>query len=107
MCSATVTYPRPSVYTHVLKRGSRGAPPGRPDVQPLTDAALNFRADGIHRPRPSAYFGYWVGRLQIVTRHCYGENVGTMTDRRSGIRRRHVLLQPSYAARYAGLSNSS
>ena len=74
----------------------------------MTAAALNFRADGIDRPRPVSLLAQPDPPNSPAKAHDYGYgNVGAMTEPRSGIDRQWMLCPVFYAAGYAGLSNLS
>src|SRR5262245_19225080 len=74
----------------------------------MTVAALNFRADGIHRPRPvSLSVAARSGKRQTETPGYNDEGINAQSRARYAICRRQVLYPLSYAAGYAGLSNLS
>src|SRR5215813_2902167 len=74
----------------------------------MTAAALNFRADGIHRPRSvSLSLAASSGKRQTETPGYNDEGINAMSRARYAICRRQVLYPLSYAAGYAGLSNLS
>ena len=70
-------------------------------------AAPNFRADGIRGRHRAAYSDLEVSRLSSVKYDVSEENARTMILLQTCIRCRRAQRLPSYAAGYAGLSNSS
>lgn len=70
-------------------------------------AARNFRADGIRGQRLAAYSNLEASRLSGVKYDASEENARTMILPQTCISCRRPQRLPSYAAGYAGLSNSS
>src|SRR5262245_50118710 len=74
----------------------------------MTAAALNFRADGIHRPRSvSLSLAASSGKRQTETPGYNDEGINAMSRARYAICRRQVLYPLSYAAGYEGLATYS
>jgi hypothetical protein len=73
----------------------------------MTSAARFFRADRIRDRGAAAYPGEQAGRSAGAKHDGEGRMVGDMTGLRADIGWRRPPLPASYAAGYAGLSNSS
>jgi len=73
----------------------------------MTPAARNCRADAIRDRAGAAHPDGPAGHSRGAKHESDEGMTGRMTDGRTGIRGRRPQRPPSYAAGYAGLSNSS